>query len=464
MQGIQMQGEPSGVLIACSDAALGSALTECIRKLGHGSTHVSDVQAAARVLSSDSVNVLICGRTLDGGDGLDFMTVSAKQWPSVRRVFLTDPADPTAAAVAVNRARANYLLDPTCSEAALTEAIGAGPQTECSASARREVRGRRSDQFPGIIGESVAIVQLLDLIEKVARTSSTALVTGETGTGKELIGRAIHDASQRRDLPFAAINSAAIPETLLESELFGHQRGAFTGATSDAKGLFESADSGTVFLDEVGEMPMTMQAKLLRFLQTGEVRPVGAAKVRQVDVRLVAATNRRLEEEVIAGNFREDLYYRLAVIPIEVPPLRDRLEDIPLLADHFLRRLSKRYNRPDIGLDDSALDVLIAHDWPGNVRELENVIERGVALAKDDRICESDLPQFERRRRPTLSRLGPESLPAIERRHIIETLEHVGWNRKRAAEILEISTTTLWRRLKDFGIEPQGGRPLSFSE
>jgi len=287
------------------------------------------------------------------------------------------------------------------------------------------------------------------------------LVTGETGTGKELIGQAIHDLSPRNVQSFAAVNSAAIPETLLESELFGHRRGSFTGATSDSTGLFEGADGGTVFLDEVGEMPLPMQAKLLRFLQTGEVRPVGARQAQRVDVRLVAATNRRLEDEVACGAFREDLYYRLAVIPIHVPPLRERLEDIPLLVDDFMRRLGGRYGRPGLELEDSALDLLAGHDWPGNVRELENVIERGVALAKQDCIGADELPLFERRRIVAPASSAPESLPSIERRHIIDTLEHVGWNRKRAAQILQISTTTLWRRLKEFGIEPQASRPIA---
>jgi two-component system NtrC family response regulator len=310
----------------------------------------------------------------------------------------------------------------------------------------------------------VAIAQLLELVGRVAQTSSTVLVTGETGTGKELVGQAIHDASPRHKLPFAAVNSAAIPETLLESELFGHRRGAFTGATSDSTGLFEGANGGTVFLDEVGEMPLSMQAKLLRFLQTGEVRPVGARHASHVDVRLVAATHRCLEDEVAAGSFREDLYYRLAVIPIHVPALRERMEDLPLLVDHFLRKLGKRYGRDQLELEDSALDLLIAHDWPGNVRELENVVERGVALVKGDRITADDLPLFERRRTQPRWSKGPESLPSLERRHIIETLEHVGWNRKRAAEILQISTTTLWRRLKQFGIDAHVRPTLPSSE
>ena len=303
--------------------------------------------------------------------------------------------------------------------------------------------------------------ELLELVSKVAQTESTVLVTGETGSGKELIGRAIHDMSLRSDRVFSAINSAAFPETLLESELFGHRRGAFTGASSNSKGLFEHADKGTVFLDEVAEMPLSMQAKLLRFLQTGEIRPIGSETTRHVDVRLVAATNKDLVEEVGKGTFREDLYYRLAVIPLHVPPLRDRLEDVPLLARHFLTVLGESARRPPLVLEPAALELLQSHHWPGNVRELQNVIERAVALSSGDRIGAEHLPRFERVRPLPRTDAPLESLPVLERRHIIETLDRVGWNRKRAAELLQISTTTLWRRLKEFGIDGKPtGRPV----
>jgi len=280
------------------------------------------------------------------------------------------------------------------------------------------------------------------------------LVTGETGSGKELIGRAVHDHSDRRHKSFCGVNSAAFPENLLESELFGHMRGAFTGATSNKKGLFEESDGGTVFLDELAEMPLSMQAKLLRFLQTGEIRPIGSASTRFVDVRLVAATNKDLMTEVEAGRFREDLYYRLAVIPLHVPPLRERVSDIPLLARHFVAELATRANQPPPVLDREVLDVLMAHHWPGNVRELQNVMERAFALSPVGRIDPTMLPRL----RPSLHEDRPvngpvESLTVLERRHIMETLDRVNWNKKRAAELLEISTTTLWRRLKEFGVQ-----------
>jgi two-component system response regulator HydG len=332
-------------------------------------------------------------------------------------------------------------------------------EKNAGASATRRNSKRRGSaagdaRIPEIIGDSAAIRELVALIGNVADTESTVLVTGETGTGKELVGRAIHQLSRRRDRVLCAVNSAAFPETLLESELFGHRKGAFTGAAANTKGLFEQADRGTVFLDEVAEMPLPMQAKLLRFLQTGEVRPVGGDSTREVDVRLVAATNKDLEAEVAAGRFREDLYYRLAVIPLRVPPLRERAEDIPVLAEHFLGRMCLKSGRNLRGIEPEARRLLISYGWPGNVRELENAIERGVALARTSYLQVDDLPR--RLRAPDSKRDVPDaiqSLPGLERQHILRTLDRVGWNRKRAAELLQISTTTLWRRLKEFGVD-----------
>jgi len=455
--------ERDRVMVACPESRLSLDLCDMVQRLGLEAICASTTSEALDRLGAARPGVVLCSRHFSAGQGIDFLARVRERWPEVRRVLVSDRSDGALPAEAVNRAGVHYWVEAPCAQQELEEAMAlarerGGDHPGAKAGVRQDGR------FAHIIGESLAIKQLLELVGRVAGTASTVLVTGETGTGKELIGRAIHDASPRRDMAFAAVNSAAIPETLLESELFGHRRGSFTGATSDSTGLLEGADGGTFFLDEVGEMPLSMQAKLLRFLQTGEVRPVGARHARNVDVRLVAATNRCLEDEVARGTFREDLYYRLAVIPIRVPPLRERLEDVPLLANHFLRRLADRYGRPGLAFDHSALDLLLSHDWPGNVRELENVVERGVALASGAQIQAGDLPLFERRRVRPVAASGPESLPTMERRHIIETLEHVGWNRKRAAEILQISTTTLWRRLKEFGIDTPQSRPTALSE
>jgi DNA-binding NtrC family response regulator len=361
---------------------------------------------------------------------------------------------------AIQRGAVNYLRKPIASRELLA-VVDDGLRQATSTSATSSSDASTSNDLSvltGIVGGSQSMKDLLSLVERVADTDSSVLITGETGVGKELIGKAIHRLSRRSERVFCAVNSAAFPETLLESELFGHRRGAFTGATNNKKGLFEFAHEGTVFLDEVAEMPLSMQVKLLRFLQTGEVRPVGDETTRYVDVRLVAATNKNLEREVAAGTFREDLYYRLAVIPIHVPPLRERPEDIRALSTHFLSRFAERAGKHVRGISDDAMDLLVAYGWPGNVRQLENSIERGVALCRGEEIEVEDLPM--RLREESRVREGEtiHSLQVMERSHILNTLEQVGWNRKRAAALLQISTTTLWRRLKEFGIETDGSR------
>jgi transcriptional regulator with PAS, ATPase and Fis domain len=299
------------------------------------------------------------------------------------------------------------------------------------------------------------MVQVLDLVGRVAPTDATVLIRGESGTGKEVIAKAIHHASARARAAFVAVNCGALPEPLLESELFGHIKGAFTGANLNKKGLFEEAHGGTLFLDEVGEMTPGLQVKLLRALQSGEVRPVGATQVITVDTRVVAATNRDLEPMIRQGAFREDLFYRLNVIPIVLPPLRERREDIPLLAEHFLSRFAERQGRV-LRLHATAVERLLRYAWPGNVRELENAMERASILARGEAIEAGDLP-------PHVGAglaLGPapglaaeQTLAETERAHIIQMLERHGWNHSRAAEALGIGRTTLWRKLKEYGLD-----------
>ena len=414
---------------------------------------------ALRTLRAETFDLIIVDHGVDAGNGVELLERVREQWPNTMRALISAGGDPSLAVDAVNRGGVSYLLSEPSQPAAVEDLLA-----RCSragALAPRQVPDRGERSFPAILGESAAMRRVLELVARVARTDSTVLVLGETGTGKDLIGRAIHDASPRAHAPWCAVNSAAFPESLLDSELFGHRRGSFTGATENSKGLFEQADGGTLFLDEVAEMPLSMQAKLLRFMQSGEVRAVGSSATRVVDVRLVAATNKQLEREIEKGAFREDLFYRLAVIPIEVPPLRARMEDVPILARHFARRVSSRWGKAQLELDGSALDALMAYSWPGNVRELENVIERAVALCSGELLVADCLPSFGRGVRVTAPARSEvtESLPTLERRHIIETLERVGWNRRRAAALLQISTTTLWRRLKAFGIDGKPSRP-----
>jgi transcriptional regulator with PAS, ATPase and Fis domain len=295
---------------------------------------------------------------------------------------------------------------------------------------------------------------VLELVERVASTDTTVLLTGESGTGKEVLARLIHERSRRREAPFVGVNCGALPESVLESELFGHVRGAFTGAVADKRGLFEEAHRGTLFLDEVGEMPPAIQVKLLRALQEREIRRVGATKSVKVDARIVAASNRNLEEAVNRGDFRRDLYYRLNVITVRLPPLRERREDIVPLAQFFLRRHARAQGKKIGAISGEALERLVAHPWLGNVRELENVIERAVVLTTRDRITVAELPAA-LQALPSSERVdigAPLPLAELEKRSILAALERNQGNRTRTAKQLQISGHTLWRKLKAYGI------------
>lgn len=320
-----------------------------------------------------------------------------------------------------------------------------------------------SYEASGLMGRSPAMIELYKEIARVAPSRSTVLIIGESGTGKELVARALHKHSQRESHPFIPVNCGALTETLLEAELFGHVRGSFTGAVSDRKGLWEEAGDGTLFLDEVGETSQAMQVKLLRALQEGEIRRVGASRSVHVGARVVAATNRDLEKEVKAGNFREDLFYRLSVVTLQVPPLRERRSDIPLLAERFLRVASEGVGRR-LHFNDEATGLLAAYDWPGNVRELENTIERAALRARGAEVAPEDLPQklqtTEVRSRAnilssplTAMYADLPSLDELERRYLLYVLEAVGGNRSRAAEVLHIDRRTLYRMAERFGIK-----------
>jgi two-component system response regulator AtoC len=320
-------------------------------------------------------------------------------------------------------------------------------------------RPRKQVAAPGptLVGDGPAMTALRQAIERIAAHRTTVLVLGESGTGKELVARAIHDASPRRDRKFVAINCAAIPEALLESELFGHTRGAFTDAVRDKVGLFEDADGGTIFLDEVGELPLALQAKLLRVLQEGELRRVGDHAATKVDVRVIAATLRDLAGEVAEGRFREDLYYRLNVVPLAIPPLRDRTEDIPQLARAFVERHAAKHGRGQVELTGEAIDALVAQAWPGNVRELENVLERALVLTDGATIDLGFLGTVMTVRPPatdpdTDALSIKKATRELEADLIKRALEATGGNRTNAAKLLEISHRALLYKMKDYGI------------
>jgi two-component system, NtrC family, response regulator AtoC len=323
------------------------------------------------------------------------------------------------------------------------------------------LKGTRTDEgaIPGIIGKSQSLQNILGTVRKVADYKSTVLLLGESGTGKELLARALHAQSVRKKGPFVAINCGAIPETLLESELFGHVKGAFTDASRNKPGLIEEANGGTLFLDEIGELPLSLQVKLLRFLQEDEIRRVGDTKDVKIDCRVVGATARDLTEMVKAGTFREDLYYRLNVLQLRIPPLRERKDDIPILVEHFVQKYQERLGRPAMTVSRDALRVLMDYQWPGNIRELENTIERAMVLADGERIELDALPEKLREEKPTSPGplLGEElsikkTVRTIERELIRRSLEKTGGNRTRAAELLEISHRALLYKIKEYGL------------
>jgi transcriptional regulator with PAS, ATPase and Fis domain len=310
-------------------------------------------------------------------------------------------------------------------------------------------------QLNNIIGKSKAIRDVLELVKKVANTQATVLITGASGTGKELIALALHALSDRGDRLFLPVNCGALPETLLESLLFGHMKGSFTGAFANQEGLFEKAKAGTIFLDEIGEIPQHLQVKLLRALEAKEILPIGSTTPRRIDVRVLAATNRTLKSEVEAGRFREDLYYRLNIMEIHIPPLSERPEDIPLLVDHFIKRHNPELNRNFEGIEEDALRALMSLPWKGNVRELDNVIEHTMILAEGERITLADLPQSivaGSRENPAFTFNLKDALRQFEKQHILRVLEQAGQDRKEAAQLLDISLSSLYRKIEELDI------------
>jgi two-component system response regulator AtoC len=322
-------------------------------------------------------------------------------------------------------------------------------------SAERELRNE--SDFAGICGHSAQMQNVFSLLRQVIPTDVRVLISGESGTGKECVARAIHDGGPRKDGPFVAVDCGALPANLLESELFGYVKGAFTGADRDRKGLFEEAHGGTLFLDEIVNMPVEVQAKLLRAIQESEVRPLGSSRVRKVDVRIIAAASESVRDEMIAGHFRRDLFYRLNVVNFNLPSLRERKEDIPILADHFLSTMNKRYGKHIKGFQADAMAHLEAYAWPGNIRELEHAMERAVVLCQSDRLGETDFPFFETPR-PDGNRLFQpqpwnEAVFELKRQYLLNVLKHTGGAKKQAAEILQVQPTYFSRLLKNLKIE-----------
>jgi two-component system response regulator HydG len=455
-----MTGRPT-VLVVDDETSILESVRILLRTEGFTAHVAQGGRAGLEKLEEVRPDIVVSDVRMPGVDGLQLLAAARAQDPTLPVVLMTAQATLQSAIQAVNDGAFYYLQKPFRNDELVAIVRRAAETRTLRAENQRLAQEIRRRDRTGVVppaGQARAWREALRLAETVAPTESTVLVTGESGTGKEVVARWIHEQSARAEASFASINCGALPESLLESELFGHTKGSFTGAVKDKQGLFAAAGGGTFFLDEIGETTPATQVKLLRVLQQREVIPVGATDPVAIDVRLVAATNRDLEEEVRRGAFRGDLYYRLNVIAIHLPPLRERRDDIPLLADHFLRGAAAQRGEPAKTLAPAALDALAAYQWPGNVRELENAIERAVILTPGDVVSPSALPEriTARKVEPLVAERTPASptLEAIERAYVLWVLQNEGGNKSRAAEVLGIDPSTLYRKLARYGVEP----------
>lgn len=444
------------VLVVDDEASMCQLLEADLRLRGFDIDWRTSAEEAFALLRRETFDCVVTDLNMPGGSGIELCERIVANRPDVPVIVMTAFGSMETAIAAIRAGAYDFVTKPLETQMlALTlERAVRHRRLQEEVKVLAEVL-ERTRQFGEILGESPPMQALFDQLARVADSEAAVLITGESGAGKELVAQAIHNQSLRRENKFVAVNCAALPENLLESELFGHEKGAFTDAREARKGLFQQAQSGTLFLDEVGELPLTMQPKLLRALEEGAIRPVGSDKEHAVDVRVLTATNRDLETAVEEGRFRQDLYYRINVIQLSVPPLRARGTDVLLLAQHFLERFAAKSKRAVTGLSEAVAERLLAYPWPGNVRELRNVIERAVALTRTDKLAVDDLPEKIREHRGSrmvLEGQDPEDLPSledVEQRYIKHVLEAAGNNKTLAAKILGVDRKTLRRKLKE---------------
>ena len=460
------------LLLIDDDESLRRVVEFNLREDGYRVLTAGSGSDGLRLFQAETVDVVLSDIRMPQMDGLDLLGRLKAIQPDASVILLTAHGTVGSAVEAMKLGAFDYLTKPF-SRDQLRAAVQKALEVRALATENRHLRQIVSERFSFVtmIAGSRAMRAVTDLAARVAPNDTTVLIEGESGTGKELLSKAIHLHSARAKGPFITVNCGAIPEHLLESELFGHRRGSFTGAIADKKGKFETADRGTIFLDEIGDLPPQLQVKILRVLQEREIDKVGEPRPLKVDVRVIAATNRDLEAMIADGGFREDLYYRLAVVAIRMPPLRERVDDIPLLVDAFLERHSGRLGRPRLPVEREVYAALNVHAWPGNIRELENVIERAIVLDKDGVIGLDDLPDRLRQRQQRVGNVRMElpdegiSLEQVERDLIFATLEKHEWNQTRAAVYLGISRSTLLYRMEKFGLRrPAAEAPAALPE
>ncbi|MEB2285113.1 MAG: Fis family transcriptional regulator [Polyangiaceae bacterium UTPRO1] len=448
---------PKGsILIAEDETAVRESLAEVLRDEGYEVTAVADGDAAIAALDSQEIDLVISDLRMPGADGLTVLSHARNASPQTFVLLMTAHATVETAVEALQRGAQDYLLKPLIFDDVLHK-ISHLLQHRQVAWENQMLRNQVAKQwdFDNLVGRSGAMRDVMKLVQRVAPTKSTVLITGESGAGKEVVARAIHHFSEQRDRIFLPVNCGAIPENLLESQLFGHLRGSFTGAVANQEGLFARARGGTIFLDEIGDLPLGLQVKLLRAIEQKEILPVGATTPSKVDVRVIAATNSDLAKAVEDGRFREDLFYRLNVVGIEIPPLRERREDLPLLIEHFVRIHNRELKRNFKGVDGATMKILMASPWKGNVRELDNVIEHAMILGEGDWITPADLPRALQGDATVGTPAGDdlrEAMRSYEKAHIRSVLLKADHDKKRAAELLGVSLSSLYRKIEELQI------------
>ncbi len=474
------------ILIVDDDPIVADSLVEFLRNEGYdpascasGAEALATLEEAERrgeaPRAARPFNLVLCDVAMPGMSGMELLRTVAERFPHVVVVILTGYGTIESAVEAIRRGAADYLVKPVV-DAELRLALGKALRQQALLAENKALKERLDERFGlgNIVGRDYRMAKAFELIEAVAPSKATVLVTGESGTGKSLLARAIHERSPRRAGPFVEMFCGSIPETLLESELFGHVKGAFTGAHADKQGRFVAAGGGTIFIDEINSASPAMQLKLLRVLQERRLEPVGSTRTIDVDVRVILASNQPLEDLVARGEFRQDLYYRINVVKIELPALRERTGDIPILVRHFIEHFASEYGKTIAGIADSALDALRRHRFPGNVRELQNIIERAVVLARSPTLTEQDLPASVLS--PEIGAPGGSSLGSLldesspwdpipleraleepEKRIILKALKANNWNRQATADALQINRTTLYKKMKGYGLDRMAG-------
>jgi len=439
------------ILVVDDEAIMRESLRDWLSDIGHQVLTAENGPQALKVIERRKPDIIITDLVMPGMDGIELLKRAKEISPGIEVIIITAYGSIPTAITAMREGAYDYIEKPFCPEKAelLIERLAEHKgliEENISLHQKLEERYR----FENIIAKSPKMQQVIEVIKVVARSNATVLIIGDSGTGKELVARAIHSQSYRKNKPFVAVSCAALPESLLESELFGHEKGAFTGAHTQRKGKFEIADRGTLFLDEIGEMSANIQVHLLRILEEKEFTRVGGNELTKVDVRFISATNRDMKTAIASGQFREDLYYRLNVVTIELPPLRERKEDILLLAQHFLKKFTAENQKEIIGFSPKVTNFLLKYEWPGNVRELENAIERSVILAKNSYIEVADLPQENLIKAGSLPR--GQTLKEFEKSHILDVLNQTRGNYSQAARILGISRMTLYNKARAYEV------------